>query len=282
MNHIIYILFLVFSVVSFGQSTLTSSVYDIETKEPLSFVNVGIVNKNIGTVSKLDGSFSITINPKNYNDSLRLSYVGYESTIIPIKDFNSRNTDTILLVPRILELEEVEVKPTGKWKSKRHGLTRHLPGVYGEIQSDTISDIVECAQLVNLDTIASKITSFNIYLKSVNTDTAQFRINFYNFEDSIPSENRAFNKPIIIKEKISKGWLKIDLQEYNIWLSGNIIASIEFLPTDEQTERVSLSYGGILICKETSYNRTSSQGEWYKLDFGTYSIHLETKKYVRR
>ena len=202
--------------------------------------------------------------------------------MISIKDFNKRNTDTIVLVPRIVELGEVNVKPTGKWKSKRHGLTRNLPGVYGVIQSDTISDIVECAQLVNLDTIASKITSFNIYLKSVNTDTAQFRINFYSFDDSIPSENRAFNKPIIIKEKISNGWLKIDLQEYDIWLSGNVIASIEFLPTDEQTERVSLSYGGILICKETSYNRTSSQGEWYRLDFGTYSIYLDTKNYVRK
>lgn len=282
MNKIIYILFLVFSIVSYGQTTLSSSVYDVETKKPLPFVNIGIVNKNIGTISKLDGSFSITISPNNYNDSLRFSYVGYESTMISIKDFNKRNTDTIVLVPRIVELGEVNVKPTGKWKSKRHGLTRNLPGVYGVIQSDTISDIVECAQLVNLDTIASKITSFNIYLKSVNTDTAQFRINFYSFDDSIPSENRAFNKPIIIKEKISNGWLKIDLQEYDIWLSGNVIASIEFLPTDEQTERVSLSYGGILICKETSYNRTSSQGEWYRLDFGTYSIYLDTKNYVRK
>jgi len=264
-----------------GQNVISLSIFDAMTKEPMPFVNIGIKNKNSGTISNSSGRFSINISSDKINDSLTFSFVGYNSLTIPVKYLLFNKPDSILLHQKMLELTEVIIIANGKWKSKKIGLSRNLPGVFGIVQSDTTSDIVECAQQFDLGDEMTKISNFHIYLKGVNTDTASFRINFYYFDGNKPTE-RAFEKEIFIRRPVSNGWLEIDFDEYGVWLTGNIVASIEFLPTEKQKEIISLSYGGILICQGTSYNRTSSQGEWHKLDFGTYSIFLTTKKFVTK
>ena len=262
-----------------GQISISSKIYDATTKESIPFVNIGIKNKKTGTVSRSNGSFNLNISQDKLIDTLTFSFVGYHSLMIPIKHLLSHKPDSIFLEQKTIELTGVTVMANGKWKTKKVGLSRNLPGVYGVVQSYTSTDIVECAQLFNLDSNLTKVSKFHIFLKGVNTDTARFRINFYCFDGTTPTD-RAFEKEIFVERNISRGWLEVNLEEYEIWLKGQIISSIEFLPTEEQKEKISLSYGGILVCKETSYNRTSSQGEWNKLDFGTYSIYLTTKKYV--
>src|SRR6187455_2270243 len=73
----------------FSQSIYSGIVKDSVSSKPLSYVNIGIVNKDVGTVSDKDGKFSITIDEKFNNDSLRISIVGYETRIFKISEFKS-------------------------------------------------------------------------------------------------------------------------------------------------------------------------------------------------
>lgn len=59
-----------------AQQIVRGKIFDSETKEPLPFVNISIVNKASGTTSGIDGGFSLTV---NLHDSLLISYVGYEA-----------------------------------------------------------------------------------------------------------------------------------------------------------------------------------------------------------
>jgi hypothetical protein len=262
-----------------GQHIVLSTVCDSSTKEALAYVNIGIKFKNKGTVSNTEGGFRMNFNADQLSDSLTFSFVGYETRTLSINSLVENEQDTIWLKPRIQEITEYVVSSKiGKWKTKQKGLSRNLPGAYGIVQNDTLNDIVECAQLIDLDSAMTKITQFSVFLKGVNTDTASFRINFYHFDGESPTE-RAVDKEILIRRKIENRWMDVDLDEYNIWLTGKIVAAIEFLPTETQKENTSLFYGGILLCKGTSYNRESSQGKWHKLDFGTYSIQITTKRF---
>ena len=59
-SHIIYILFVMFSLIGFSQNgTVTGTVSDSETNEPLPGVNVVVKNTTIGTNTDFDGNFSI-------------------------------------------------------------------------------------------------------------------------------------------------------------------------------------------------------------------------------
>ena len=66
---------------SFAQSySFKGKIIDADSKEPLAFVSISILSSKRGTVSDIDGNFSITI--YNSEDTLRLTYLGYEPLLI--------------------------------------------------------------------------------------------------------------------------------------------------------------------------------------------------------
>src|SRR5574344_496050 len=56
---------------------IKGSVSDVKKEESISFCNIAIVGKAIGTMSNLDGNFTIKIPEENFNDTLRFSCVGF-------------------------------------------------------------------------------------------------------------------------------------------------------------------------------------------------------------
>jgi hypothetical protein len=87
--------------------SVNGKVIDAKTKEPLAFVNI-LVNSDIYvSQTDIDGVFRIS---RNSNiDSLKLSYVGYESLIFHISD-KTKNI-IIALTPKEVLLNEVVILP---------------------------------------------------------------------------------------------------------------------------------------------------------------------------
>ena len=59
---------------------------DAETGEPLIFASVNVLGTTIGTQTDVDGKFSLML-PEGRNQ-LKLSYVGYESKVVPVSSSN--------------------------------------------------------------------------------------------------------------------------------------------------------------------------------------------------
>ncbi|UJH91697.1 carboxypeptidase-like regulatory domain-containing protein [Antarcticibacterium sp. 1MA-6-2] len=113
----IYNLFLFnfISLFTFSQEIEMSGILiDSETKSPIEFANIGVVDKNKGTVSNLDGKFRIKFLPEFSGDSLTISHVIYKTVKIPIKD--SKNL-VIQLQPNENQLSEIII--TNKKKKNR-------------------------------------------------------------------------------------------------------------------------------------------------------------------
>src|SRR5687767_13997403 len=85
----------------FAQVSLEGNVVDADTQAPLAFVNIGIRNKNIGTRSLADGSFSIQIPAQNRHDTLTFSMVGYTELKISIRDIVEGKQDVFKLTAKI-------------------------------------------------------------------------------------------------------------------------------------------------------------------------------------
>jgi len=66
------ILFCLFNTLH-GQKTIAGSVIKQENNTPIAYVNIGIVGKNIGTVSDKDGKFNLLIEAQYMYDSLLFS-----------------------------------------------------------------------------------------------------------------------------------------------------------------------------------------------------------------
>jgi len=59
------LIFLSISSFSYSQGeTISGVVHNFENNEPLAYVNIGIANKTVGTVSNKNGLFKLTLNDK--------------------------------------------------------------------------------------------------------------------------------------------------------------------------------------------------------------------------
>ena len=96
---------LMFSAITMAQSTVTGTVLDPETNEPLPGVNVIEVGTSNGMSSDFDGNFSITT--ESTNATVTLSYVGYLTKEFTIT--GDTNLGEIVLDPSEFGLEEVAI-----------------------------------------------------------------------------------------------------------------------------------------------------------------------------
>lgn len=84
-------------------------IFDEENKSTLSYVSVGILEENIGTISNNDGFFTLKVPAGFAGSSLIVSHIGYMSQYIPIRLIREQKVD-IYLKRRIISIQEVIIR----------------------------------------------------------------------------------------------------------------------------------------------------------------------------
>jgi hypothetical protein len=123
------ILSLLISISWAQNGAIKGKVADANNNEPIPFANVIVEGSTIGSTTDLDGNFSITgLEPGFIN--LRVSYVGYETTISSDIQINNNSIPYIEigLEPRASELEEVVVRVDVLEKKKEAPLSMQSIG----------------------------------------------------------------------------------------------------------------------------------------------------------
>ena len=76
----------------------------------IPFAAVGILKKNIGTTSTIEGTFSFIVSPYEIEDSQEISSIGFKTFKIKVKDYIDKKVKTIRLSEQLTQLDEVIVK----------------------------------------------------------------------------------------------------------------------------------------------------------------------------
>lgn len=247
---------------------MSGTILDSQNKKHIEFVNIGIFNKNQGTITNTKGEFNLTVPKEFEGDSITISHLNYYPIKILATNFKNR---TIHLEPKTLDLEEVVVS-NRKRKTKKIGIKS-----YGKFLSMRVvsknNDIVEAAQRINVPEKEVKVKAVNIAIRKWSElKGVKVRINFYENVDNHP-KNRIVMKNIIaeIPTRRDSDWIRIDLSKKDIYISQDFFIGIEFIPNFKNPTIVDL--GGILT-KGKGYRRESSLGSWTKLNGGA-SINAE-------
>lgn len=97
-----------------AQIELSNKVLDFNTLLPVESANIYIKGTTIGTISNVDGKFSLIVPNQHKSDTLVISSIGYKSFKTPINEFD--NTVEIYLEEEIASLDEIllvaEPRPT--------------------------------------------------------------------------------------------------------------------------------------------------------------------------
>src|SRR5690606_9503481 len=118
------------------QSTITGTVTDAQTGEPLAAATVMVAGSGAGTLTDASGRYSIQASP---NGSLNVSRLGYTTVQIPIE---GRSTVNVELSVSATQLEELVV--TGYGTQRRGDITAAISTVDMDgVEAQTSASVIQ-------------------------------------------------------------------------------------------------------------------------------------------
>ena len=156
MYKIIFVLFILLTSAFFIQAQnirITGQVVDFQSKDPLQGADVYLSSGGCGTVTDVDGTFQLLCKKVTPDDSLIVSYLGYQTYNIRFRQF--KNGSTIFLKSKSLELGDEIVVSAERIDILKQDIPLAKSTVdYQEIQqygSSEISDILKPLPAIRIE-----------------------------------------------------------------------------------------------------------------------------------
>lgn len=269
----VFLLFI--TLVTYSQDQfIKGNILNFEGSEPLPYVNIGIIDKSVGTVSDKNGFFKLLLNKHvTSKDTIVFSHVGFKTEKFLVSDLNKLE-EPISLLPQNMELDEVVLNSKKiDFKSKKIGRTSKGLGL--------MHSNFYIAYEKNVDDRLSKEKGMkltvrrNCYIKNLNFNitsndfkSLKFRVNFYKIKDGLPTDLIVHENIIFEIRDNYLGWYNVDLEKYNIYLNSKIeeiavtIQWLESVKTNEKSKYFAISTSSSPA--HTGYFREKAMDKWNK------------------
>ena len=272
-SYSLYLLLICFNI-QFGicQVDLVGQVIDAATEEPLPYVNIGLVNQNIGTVTDEAGYFELEVPGNGFADAtLRFSMIGFEPQDFTLQEYRDQKILTIPLQEKATALEEVVLTTKrNKYQTKILGNKTTSQLIYAAFTTNKLGN--EMGFLVRGRKNPMILKKFNVSLVENDYGPIRFRLNFYDLKDGLPNET-LLNENIIVETDIQSGIVSKDLTPYEIVIDQDFFVAIEWIE-DLGPGKLFFSggfFGSPLIAREVS------QGTWSKVGTASVGMNVEVR-----
>lgn len=190
---------------------------------PVAYANIGILNKNTGTISNSDGSFEIQLDSTFLGEILTFSALGYEQKTLEVRQLLQSGLTGIYLQENSLLLNEIVIQSDiKKIRTRRQEERGNFVHTAGTLRLDTARAGGAVALLIRKPATAAKLTRARLYIAQNSLPSFKVRVRFYEVEEEsgLPGKDMV-DESILISESFEKGWLEIDLLPYNIWVTNS-------------------------------------------------------------
>ena len=246
-----------------AQPAHSRTVLAESNREPVVYASVGVINRNLGTVTDTLGNFSLQIPAEFINDSVRISSVGYVPRTFAVKDIGSI-PDTILLADNVVHLNEVVVKPR-RIKHKTAGRKGAGGFIYIEVEGYKAAGQGLATPLKVNERVWLKELGFTVSTENSPLSKMKFRVNIYrNEDDEYMLQNYGQIYFGYDKSRLNNGLFTYKFPEEIMLEKGDYYIELEFLEnfSNEVFVMKTKPLTGL-----TRY-RYASQSGWETLPFG--------------
>ncbi len=288
-------LLLVFSITiqfCIAQDYLRGKVID-EKGEPIPFVNIGIENTYIGTISEMNGDFELKIPEKFVTEVVLFSSIGYHRISIPVKG-NIGKVIEIVLKENILQLDEIAIVED-KFRPRIKKLGK-ISSFDTRFMTDTTYSGAAMAQLITSPFDATFVHWIKLgYINGI--EDLKLRVKFRSVDSTNRPGKLLFEKEIIVPLYEFDGYHKMRFDHINLSFIEkeffveleplvlkkdrkeihNIISTAlketpqlvkyndfgEILVNDQELDMKFIQFKVSTKKSNTTYYRTSSFGKWY-------------------
>lgn len=249
-----YILFLVLSTSTVYSQVFEGTTLSFSDEKPISFVNIGVLGKGIGTVSDENGKFKLALSAASQGDTLKISCIGYKSKFLIVSSLLDKGISDVLLEENKIDLPELTVNPRN-YKLRKMGVDTRTKSIQVGFGKDLLGK--EIGVLIKNKKTAI-IESIFMNFAECTYDSIFFRINVYEYRSRKEIVN-ALEVPfyLSISKKEALNRVEIEVKKYNILVTGDFLVSIEHVKD--------LGVGQLLFSSKLggkSFGRSTSQGDW--------------------
>lgn len=272
---LIIILILTLNNIGYCQDKkISGEVRNYENNEPLPYLNIGIANKTVGTVSDKNGLFNLDLNDKiTPEDTIIFSFIGFKTEKYLVSELRNQK-GSILLQPKNTELEEVVITSKKiKLKHKKIGRTTKGLGLmhsnfYSYYEKDVDDRLSKERGMKFKIRKNCHIQHLNFNITSNDFKSLKFRVNFYKIENGLPTD-LIVQKNIVFEIKDNfLDWFKVDLEPYDIYFkeeTEEIAVTIQWLESIKENKKS--KYFAISTASSpthTAYFREKAMDSWTK------------------
>jgi len=244
--------------------SLSGTVLDNKTRKPLEFCSVGIIGKNIGTITDEAGRFALDLKGVNGRDSLRISYLGYEKLTLEYPKFKSGNLGEILLESKHVILPVIEITDMRSRLQVGSVGNARAKGFNGWGGIENAGKGKQVGLLVDIDN-EILLTSLAMLVEKNTYDSVLLRLNLYSLTEQNLPDRELLQQNIFFQIKKSHGWVKIDLEKYKVSLQEDFYLGVEWIAGwGGKSQGDLLTFSRVRNKPGISIYRSSPQGEWSK------------------
>ncbi|MGB5691714.1 MAG: carboxypeptidase-like regulatory domain-containing protein [Flavobacteriaceae bacterium] len=250
-------------------------VFDRDAKKPLQYVNVGILNQGLGTVTDEDGLFELALPEELQNDTLKISMIGYQPFQAVINTLKFQESQLkIRLEEQVEQLDEV-VLSAKAFRRKVLGnktQSKFLGAGFGHDQLGAEMGIkINIRQSVLIDTFRFFISYNRLSAQAV------FRLNFYEVISGKPGSNLMRQQVLIPIEPKQTGEITVDLKPYSIVLEDDVIVSLEWVDLKGKTKEGEAIFFPLGLFGAGTLYKESSQAPFKKLKSLGVGFNLDVR-----
>lgn len=246
-----------------GENILVEGkILDARTGLPLAYVNIGVLNKSIGTVSNDKGSYLLKLKSGMDSDTVRISMIGYTAKTFIVEELLSQDHTTISLHERTDVLREVVIAAKGL-KAKNLGnktTSRFISTGFGYDQLG--AEVGIRINIRNNPTFMDKF-NFNISYNRLSSKIV-CRLNIYEIERGKPAENIMTQNVFIPIEPKQTGLISLDLRAYDIVLKEDVIATLEWVKNGGENNKGEAIFFSLGFFNSGTLIKRASQAKFKK------------------
>jgi len=231
---------------------------------PLPYVNVGVQNTSVGTVTNSDGFFIIDDKSLAENATIIVSHIGYDTkSVIPIKntEIEIKMTQTSIQLSEV-KIESSKYKLTKDKKIGNNSLNKHV--LVGFSSRNLGAEVGKFFKVKKGQKI--KIEKIHFEIAELGYKKGTFRINFYNAINDDDIEKVRINDEDIIMEVLEVGDVDINIKNNNLVFENDFLVSIECINVVEKEpvvlkELKIISFSSNVFCGPF-YFRSNNLTKW--------------------
>lgn len=193
--------------------TIEGLVRDSSTGEPVSYATLEIPGKALGSLSDINGAFTLFLEQANQNDTVIVQNPGFETAAVPVAMLRQRGI--VLLRHKFVQLPEVVITAGGRQSAIEKGITE-VPNPLPTYGMSTWMQVAGYFENARKD--SGQIVGVSFYVPKTQKTRTPFRVRIYGCDAAGKPSEDLLHDDVILNASRGDEWVFADIGKYGIRL----------------------------------------------------------------